>query len=200
MSRSRFESWLPSSLTVRVPCERMFVVTPLDPKTLVPKVHADPLDLHWLAGLLEGEGSFCTGPPSRPHLPVLEVAMTDRDVIGRVGELLDQKVVVVRPRRRHWQTAYAIHLVGSRAVAWMRALRPLLGRRRQGQIDRAIASYDPRPSRHLDDQRALAALDRLEAGQTVKEVARYFGVTVWCIYDLRLGRTHKHLPRSRRSA
>ena len=126
--------------------------------------------------------------------------MIDEDVIARVGSLLGQKVCIVRPRRQHWQTAYAIHLVGSRAVAWMRALRPLPGRRRKEQIDRAIASYDPQPSRHLDDQRALAALDRLEAGQTVKEVARPFGVTVWCIYDLRLGRTHKHLPRSSQRA
>jgi hypothetical protein len=29
----------------------------------------------------------------------------------------------------------------------------------------------------------------------VREVARRYGVSVWCIYDLRSGRTHKHLAR-----
>jgi len=33
----------------------------------------------------------------------------------------------------------------------------------------------------------------LAAGDTVKAVADRFGATIWCIYDLRLGRTFKHL-------
>jgi hypothetical protein len=37
----------------------------------------------------------------------------------------------------------------------------------------------------------------LATGMTVKEVARRFGVSVWCVYDLRLGRTFKHLDRER---
>ena len=42
-------------------------------------------ELHWLAGLLEGEGSFMTGPPSSPGLPVIAVNMTDQDVMARIG-------------------------------------------------------------------------------------------------------------------
>jgi hypothetical protein len=29
----------------------------------------------------------------------------------------------------------------------------------------------------------------------VRRVAERFGASIWCIYDLRLGRTHTHLER-----
>jgi len=77
----------------------------------------------------------------------------------------------------------------------MTALWPLMGRRRQMQIDRAVASYDPRPVALLTDRSALQALRMLASGSSVREVAAEFGTSVWCIYDLRGGRTHKHLPR-----
>ena len=49
-------------------------------------------ELHWLAGLLEGEGSFMTGPPSSPGLPVIAVNMTDQDVMARLGRIFGRKV------------------------------------------------------------------------------------------------------------
>ena len=70
-----------------------------------------------------------------------------------------------------------------------------LGTRRQAQIDRAIASYGPDPRRLLTDERATEALARLAKGESVRQVAERFGTSIWCIYDLRLGRTHTHLAR-----
>jgi hypothetical protein len=154
------------------------------------------LDLHWLAGLFEGEGSFFPGPPSCPHLPVLQMSMTDADVVGRAARLLGVNVRVITPRRPGWKTTYVVVLNGSRAVAWMVILRPLLGDRRRAQVDRALASYAPRSNRRLDDQRAREALALLADGQSVRAVAEHFGVSIWCIYDLRLGRTHKHVHRA----
>jgi hypothetical protein len=153
------------------------------------------LDLHWLAGLLEGEGTFIPGPPSAPRTPAVVLTMADRDIVDRAAVLLDCAVTPVRARRDGWREAYCVRVRGPRAVEWMRRLRPLMGYRRQGQIDRAVASYAPDPTRHLDDERAADALARLASGQSVKEVAHRFGTSVWCIYDLRLGRTHKHLKR-----
>ena len=77
----------------------------------------------------------------------------------------------------------------------MTLLRPLMGLRRQAQIDRALACYAPRTSALLTDDTARGALGALAAGDSVKVVAERFGVSVWCIYDLRLGRTFKHLSR-----
>jgi hypothetical protein len=63
------------------------------------------------------------------------------------------------------------------------------------QIDRAIERYDPRPVAVLDDAGARRALSMLGSGASVRAVAEHVGTSVWCIYDLRGGRTHKHLPR-----
>lgn len=152
-------------------------------------------DLHWLAGLLEGEGSFMPGPPSSARTPVVAVHMTDEDVVARVARIFGRKVQVVRPRSVRWQTSYMVRVQGAKAVYWMQLLRPLMGSRRQGQIDRALACYAPRPVAILNDDKAREALAALAAGATVREVSTQFGVSVWCIYDLRLGRTFKHLHR-----
>lgn len=170
-------------------CEHVFVLKAVEPH----QVKQD--DLHWLAGLIEGEGSFCAGPPSAPRSPIVQVSMVDRDIIERAGALLGSGVMVVPSRREGWRTSYCVRVRGARAVRWMERLRPLKGRRRQAQIDRAVASHAPDPARLLVDERATQALDRLARGESVREVAERFGTSIWCIYDLRLGRTHAHLPR-----
>ena len=82
----------------------------------------------------------------------------------------------------------------------MTLLRPLMGSRRKAQIDRALACYDPHPVALLNDDTARAALRALASGGAVKAVADRFGVSIWCIYDLRLGRRYKHLDRERLAA
>jgi hypothetical protein len=158
--------------------------------------YAEGEDLHWLAGLLEGEGSFFPGAPSSPHLPVIQITMADEDVIKRVAQMFQRSMYTVPPRREGWLTTYGVRVKGSGAVVWMRKLRPLLGLRRRAQVDRAIASYAPRSRQLLDDARAIVALDLLARGESVRAVAARFGTSIWCIYDLRLGRTHKHVQRA----
>jgi hypothetical protein len=153
-------------------------------------------DLHWLAGLLEGEGSFLKGPPSAPRHPILALQMTDEDVVARVAAMFGRRASGWQPREARWQRTFMVRVTGAKAVAWMTALHPLMGQRRREQIDRALASYEPRTSTLLDDRSAREALARLRSGSSVREVAAHYGVSVWCIYDLRSGRTHKHLPRS----
>lgn len=163
---------------------------------------ATPLDLAWLAGLLEGEGSFKRGAPSSPRLPVISVTMTDEDVVARVAALWGVRHLTVRPRRDHWAVSYATQLRGADAVAWMRALRPFLGARRKAQADRAMASYVTPAHRVLDDAGAATALAWLSDGRSVREVAERLGTSIWTIYDLRLGRTYRHLepsPEERRA-
>jgi len=38
----------------------------------------------WLAGILEAEGSFGAGPPSKPNALYIKAEMVDRDVIARI--------------------------------------------------------------------------------------------------------------------
>jgi hypothetical protein len=167
----------------------MFVTTPRPVRPIT------TLDLHWLAGLMEGEGTFIAGPPSSPRSPALVLSMTDRDVVDRAAALLDCTVSVIRAAREGWRDAYCIRVRGPRAVEWMGVLRPLMGHRRRAQIDRAVASYAPDPTRVLDDERAAGALQRLATGETVRAVAECFETSIWTMYDLRSGRTYRHLPR-----
>lgn len=60
---------------------------------LLPKVGTRDID--WLAGLLEGEGSFSGGRGKRGSLSI-DLVMTDQDVVEKVARLWAAKI---RPRK-----------------------------------------------------------------------------------------------------
>jgi hypothetical protein len=79
--------------------------------------------------------------------------MTDRDIVVRVGELIQRAVVATRPRQTHHKTAYVTTIKGESAARMMRALAPLMSSRRCAQIERALRNHRPRRrSRHLADE------------------------------------------------
>lgn len=98
-------------------------------------------DLAWLAGLLEGEGSFCCGVPSKPNQPFIAVQMTDEDVIHRVAKLFGTSLYRGLKRKEWYKPMFSARLRGKRAVDLMRQLQPLMGMRRKAQVCVAIASY-----------------------------------------------------------
>lgn len=114
-------------------------------------------DLNWLAGWLEGEGCFSfmrrtsklTGYEERKF--VISASSIDRDVISRVAALLD--INITGPERRklpHHKPCYTCRL-GKRedVLEWCRKLRPLMGGRRQGQIDLLLAADKQFPPRRM---------------------------------------------------
>lgn len=105
-------------------------------------------DLDWLAGLLEGEGSFMAGPPSRPFAPSISLQMTDRDVVARAAKLLGARYWQLS-RRNNRKIMYATALRGSPSVPFMKFLLPLMGSRRQTQIRKAIKSFKPYDYQHM---------------------------------------------------
>jgi hypothetical protein len=108
----------------------------------------DEQNFCWLAGLIEGEGSFMKAPPSRPNEPRLEIEMKDKDIIERVGALLGAKMQTrIRKTFDPPKTIYRVRLGGKRAVALMTRLKPYMGTRRQEQIRLALASYTARNER-----------------------------------------------------
>lgn len=153
-----------------------------------------PSDFHWLAGYLEGEGSFQASPPSDPNTPYITVSSTDEDVIVRVAALF--RVCYTRPKRRHahWKQEYRVTFRGGRAADMMRRLRPLMGGRRRRQIDLALATYDPSVREH---RRRLAAtipsleeLARMHRDLSLAGISGIFGcsrATIW--RRLRQGRS-----------
>ena len=116
---------------------------------------------YWLAGLLEGEGTFMSGPPSCPNSPVARICMTDRDIVARAGLLLDRAVTPVRARKPHYKPPFVTQIKGVEAVALMRAMRPVLGPDRQKQIDQALEGWVPRRIRSQARPDRFASLDGL---------------------------------------
>ena len=149
------------------------------------------LALLWLAGLLEAEGSFLAPPPSAPNAPMIACRTTDRDIAERVATAFGV-AVVSNPKRVH-RTEYATTVKGARAVRLMAELFPLLGLRRQGAVEAAVAAYRP-PVRKLSVEAASEIKRRRAGGLSVSVLARQFGVTRQTIHAVLAGRIHRETP------
>jgi hypothetical protein len=98
-------------------------------------------ELHWLAGWLEGEGSFLAPPPSDPRRVRISGQAKDEDVVREVGRLFQIKPLFDQADQRRnpkWSPMWRVLLQGNRASALMLALEPLMGARRQSQIRAAV--------------------------------------------------------------
>jgi hypothetical protein len=152
-------------------------------------------DKYWLAGLLEGEGSFMPGPPSDPNRPRISVQMTDKDVIEEVAELFDLEYIQESNRGpENWKTSYRVQLRGSKAVKIMDQLKPLMGERRQDQIEEALACYNPLfwtekrsdyPKEKVEEVWSFIQNNEVD----LKKVSEKFNVKYQFIKDLKRGKT-----------
>lgn len=143
--------------------------------------------LFWLAGLLEGEGSFLRPVPSNPGSPIISCRMTDLDVVELVAAIFGTSVQA-NDKGRH-KTEYATTIRGSRCAELMRTLRPMMGERRRTSIDRAIQHY-VEPERKLDFKSAEEIRARHLDGESVSSLARSFGVQRQTIHQIRDGRMY----------
>lgn len=90
----------------------------------------------WLAGLLEGEGSF---DAHRGKYPRIRLAMTDRDVVSRAAALMGSRLRLslhAAPAQPTWHT----EISGEKAAEIMRELLPFMGTRRSGRIASVLAT------------------------------------------------------------
>ena len=93
-------------------------------------------DLYWLAGLLEGEGSF-TQLSKEPGVPVISLGMTDEDIVARAANLM--KVSYHTIPLPSGKSRYQFMIKGRpRAGRIMSTLYPLMGERRKTQIVAAL--------------------------------------------------------------
>ena len=100
--------------------------------------------VEWLAGLLEGEGTFTLTRSGTLAYPVVSVNMCDRIVIERAQRVLAAAGIWPKPpRRANWSMTFVTQVSGQQAAEWMVRLRPLMGERRRAAIDKALAAYAP---------------------------------------------------------
>jgi len=147
---------------------------------------------YWLAGILEGEGTFMKGPPSDSRAPVVQVSMTDEDVMRRIATLLGYVCLNPPLRNLAWKPIYIVRLRGKRAVALMQLLKPLMGKRRQEQIRRALVCYKPKPhGRKLVIKQVREIRKQFDCGETNKNLAAKFAVCFSTIRDVITKKTWK---------
>lgn len=108
-------------------------------------------DLAWIAGFLEGEGYFLTETSERGYIRVLiGVTSTDLDVLEKLQHLVPEGSICgpYTPAatsfgsKPHWKWR-----LGARGlvVELSEQLRPLMGERRQGQIDVLLEHHRTHP-------------------------------------------------------
>lgn len=132
-------------------------------------MNIDSTDLAWVAGLLEGEGSFTyQGIGTKRNIAVL-CHMTDRDVLER----LQQKLGVGRlygPYRngkpdQGWKPRYMYSARGKFAYDIMKAILPLMCARRSARIRELLTGYDSVESKvykfeHIESGRIETTTDK----------------------------------------
>lgn len=149
---------------------------------------------YWLAGILEGEGSFLRGPPSSPNQPRIALQMSDKDIVERVAELFNVNYIHENiPDEENWSTVYRITVKGSNAVEIMRLVKPIMGERRTQQIEDAINSY----SEHYDSEtrsdykkeKVERAWELIQNGERLIDVSKKLNLKYQFVRDLNTGRT-----------
>lgn len=162
----------------------------------------DPeFEIYWLAGLLEGEGSFLRGQPTSPNKPSLKIQMNDKDVLERVAKMLQVKVHGPIPRRNNNfgdSSYYVVMKIGWPAVEWMQQIRPMMGQRRQGQIDAAVATYEDRsgenhPNTKLTAEQVREIRRRVAEGEKLSRLAGAYGVDISLIWQIKARRAWRDL-------
>ena len=105
----------------------------------------DAKAMAWLAGLLEGEGTFGINRYS-PDIayPLIGLQMCDEGIVARVARLMGAPNVWRREAEKDgWSPTYATAVSGHDGASWMRLLRDSMGARRRAAIDAALAAYHP---------------------------------------------------------
>lgn len=103
-------------------------------------------DIAWLAGLLEGEGSFFMAGDDVYQYPTIVVSMTDLDVIERVARLFGVSVYPQKLDKRYpnGKRAYRTQTTGHKAARLMELLLPWMGDRRAAKIKELLNQSNAR--------------------------------------------------------
>lgn len=96
--------------------------------------------IHYVAGLLEGEGSF-----GFYDCPVLQLNMTDLDVVEKIRNIISSKSIVrvnsKKNESKGHKIQYVLHISGSNAIEWMLTLYPLMSIRRKEKIKEVVQKW-----------------------------------------------------------
>lgn len=176
-------------------------------------------DLHWLAGWLEGEGSFFIS--SNRKSPVIVGGCNDKDIIDKIACLIKAaRIHGPYMKAGYTKPFYQFWLI-KQAVSWMMMLYPLMGERRKNQIRKCLSVWKSVPCRsktmkemwergifdrmvvshrgsgncnsHLTEEQVLSIRQQRSVGASMVELARQFSVTTSNVCHIINRRTWTHV-------
>lgn len=100
-------------------------------------------ELYYIAGLLEGEGSFCAQSNSKDARYIcIKVKMTDQDIIEWVANKWDCSVYK-EEFENHYKTTYTTQLRRkSECIEFLKMIYPLMSKRRKERISKILTEFD----------------------------------------------------------
>ena len=110
-------------------------------------------ELIWLAGLMEGEGSFMLSTSSvqgrRYQHARMTVGMSDKDVVEHVARLFGTSVYAYTPKKPPHKVIYSAQVNGLKARWFMERLLPYMGERRAAKIREVLEENKPAYRRNI---------------------------------------------------
>ena len=156
------------------------------------------MDIVWLAGILEGEGSFIAKGKSL----TISINMTDLDVMERVSCLVGAPSIYKGQYKNRNKPTYTLGVSGYRAVLIAMLVYPWMGTRRRNSIKSMWEMYQQRtgPAKgEHNGQSVLTAADILKIrelsrlGMSTREIANKMPVRNVAIANIIAGKTWSHV-------
>jgi len=139
---------------------------------------SDPLiDLAWLAGLFEGEGSVSINGKSM----TVRICMTDQDIVYRAAEIMRAKVYRRRDRPGY-RPQWIAQTKGAPAAGIIMTLYPWLGIRRREQARTALAAWKRQGHGVVAGTVADAIIEYRKAGYSQADIMDLFKVGKSTVY------------------
>ena len=101
-------------------------------------------DLRQLVGLVEGEGSLIwqKARTKAKAAPMLQITMTDRDVVQWAANLLNVGITAHSARSPRHKPYFSVRAWGWRAMSWMVYMFPYLGARRRAKVEQLLTAFE----------------------------------------------------------
>ena len=106
------------------------------------------IDVAWLAGILEGEGSFHCQDNGTSAM--IKLSMSDIDVVERAARILGYNGKMMEYTPNKGKRMYTIQMYGDISIQWMMTLYTLMGERRREKIRSILIlwkDYEKKPLR-----------------------------------------------------
>ena len=149
-------------------------------------------EMHWVAGFLEGEGTFnCS------HSPIVRADQVQREPLDRLQRIVGGGSIRLKLKSnpRH-SDIHSWNLCGNPAILLMKRLYPYMSPKRQQQIKTAIETAMARPGGYRNNPK-LSDDDVVKIRndtRTLKEIATAYGISVTHAANVKNRRFRKGVP------